>query len=89
MGVVWRAFDTRLERHIALKLLPPGLTADPERRRRFLLEARAAATVTHPNIVTIHEIDEVAGITYHPALERATAEMGLSLRPRAGCVGIG
>ena len=64
MGVVWRAFDTRLERHIALKLLPPELTADPERRRRFLREARTAATVTHPNIVTIHEIDEVDGVTF-------------------------
>jgi len=64
MGVVWRAFDTRLERHIALKLLPPELTADPERRRRFLREARTAATVTHPNIVTIHEIDDVDGITF-------------------------
>ncbi len=64
MGVVWKALDTRLDRHIALKLLPPELTADPERRRRFLREARTAAAVTHPNIVTIHEIDEVSGLTF-------------------------
>ena len=64
MGVVWKALDTRLDRHIALKLLPPELTADPERQRRFLREARSAAAVTHPNIVTIHEIDEAGGITF-------------------------
>ena len=64
MGVVWKALDTRLDRHIAIKFLPAELTADPERRRRFLREARTAAAVTHPNIVTIHEIDEADGITF-------------------------
>ncbi|HET7237951.1 MAG TPA: serine/threonine-protein kinase, partial [Terrimicrobiaceae bacterium] len=63
MGVVWKALDTNLNRHIALKLLPEALTADPDRRRRFVREARTAAGVTHPNIVTIHEIDEVDGVT--------------------------
>jgi eukaryotic-like serine/threonine-protein kinase len=64
MGVVWKALDTRLDRHIAIKFLPAELTADPERRRRFLREARTAAAVTHPNIVTIHEIDEADGVTF-------------------------
>ena len=64
MGVVWQALDTKLNRHIALKLLPAELTADPERRRRFVREARTAAAVTHPNIVTIYEIDEVDGVTF-------------------------
>jgi len=64
MGVVWKALDTRLDRHIAVKVLPPELTADDERRRRFLREARTAAAVTHPNIVTIHEIDEADGFTF-------------------------
>jgi eukaryotic-like serine/threonine-protein kinase len=64
MGVVWQALDTKLNRHIALKLLPAELTADPERRRRFVREARTAAAVTHPNIVTIYEIDEADGITF-------------------------
>jgi len=64
MGVVWKALDTKLDRHIALKLLPQELTADPERRRRFLREARTTAAVTHPNIVTIYEIDEVGGVTF-------------------------
>jgi len=64
MGVVWKALDIKLDRHIALKLLPQELTADPERRRRFVREARTAAGITHPNIVTIHEIDEVDGVTF-------------------------
>ena len=64
MGVVWKALDTRLDRHVAIKFLPAELTADAERRRRFLREARTAAAVTHPNIVTIHEIDEADGVTF-------------------------
>jgi serine/threonine protein kinase len=64
MGVVWKALDTKLHRHIALKVLPPELIADPERRRRFQREARAAAAVPHPNIVTIYEIGEVDGVTF-------------------------
>src|SRR5262245_12103625 len=64
MGVVWKAFDTRLGRQAALKVLPPELTEDPERRRRMLREARAAAAVTHPNIATIYEVGEFEGITF-------------------------
>ena len=64
MGVVWKALDTKLDRHIALKILRPELTADPERRRRFLREARTTAATTHPNIVTVHEIDEVDDVTF-------------------------
>ena len=64
MGAVWKALDTKHGRHIALKLLPPELTADPERRQRLLREARAAAAVTHPNIAAIHEIDEAEGVTF-------------------------
>jgi len=61
MGVVWKARDTRLERFVALKLLPAAMTADPERRRRFVLEARAASALNHPNIVTIYDIDHADG----------------------------
>ncbi len=64
MGVIWKALDTRLGRHTALKVLPPELTADPERRRRLLREARTAAAVTHPNIATIYEVGEFDGITF-------------------------
>jgi tetratricopeptide (TPR) repeat protein len=56
MGEVWRACDERLDRHVAVKLLPAGLAADPERRARMLREAKAAAAVPHPNVVTLYDI---------------------------------
>ncbi|MCZ6778565.1 MAG: protein kinase [Acidobacteria bacterium] len=58
MGVVYRAEDSDLRRPVALKVLPPELVGNEERRLRFVREARAAAAVTHPNIATIHEIGE-------------------------------
>jgi eukaryotic-like serine/threonine-protein kinase len=64
MGVVYKAEDQRLRRPVALKVLPPGLVRDEERRLRFLREARAAASVTHSNIAVIHEVGEAEGIVY-------------------------
>jgi serine/threonine-protein kinase len=61
MGVVYRATDERLRRVVALKVLPDALASDPERRRRFLREARAAAAVTHPNIAAVYDIGEADG----------------------------
>jgi hypothetical protein len=58
MGVLYRARDTRLGRTVAIKLLRPEAVADPERTRRFLQEARAAGSLNHPNIVTVHDIGE-------------------------------
>ena len=64
MGVVYRAQDVRLDRQVALKVLPPELVADPDRRRRFLQEARAAASLTDPHIAVVHEVDEAEGTTF-------------------------
>ena len=59
MGVVYKAEDTRLERTVALKFLPPNALGSPESRKRFLQEAQAIAKLHHPNICTIYEIDKV------------------------------
>src|SRR6266567_1639239 len=87
MGEVYKARDTRLNRVIALKILPMEKVADADRKRRFLVEAQAASRLNHPNIVTIHDISEensvcfiameyVAGTT----LEQANTCSGLPLK---------
>jgi serine/threonine-protein kinase len=64
MGVVYRATDERLRREVALKVLHRSLASDPERRARFLREARLAAAVTHANVAAIHEAGEADGWFY-------------------------
>jgi tRNA A-37 threonylcarbamoyl transferase component Bud32 len=64
MGVVYRAEDEKLRRPVALKVLPPDLVGNEERRLRFLREARAAAAVNHPNIATIYEVGEDDGVVF-------------------------
>ena len=64
MGEVYLAQDTRLDRKVALKILPADLAANQDRMRRFVQEAKAAAALNHPNIATIHEIGESDGVNY-------------------------
>jgi serine/threonine protein kinase len=64
MGEVYRARDSRLHRDVAIKVLPRDKVADPQRTRRFLQEARAASALSHPNIVTLHDIANVNGTDY-------------------------
>ncbi|RPJ86810.1 MAG: hypothetical protein EHM18_04325, partial [Acidobacteria bacterium] len=64
MGIVYKAFDTRLKRPTALKVLPPDRISDPDRKHRFVKEARAASALNHPNIVTIYDIDQAEGIDF-------------------------
>ncbi len=64
MGVVYRAQDLKLQRPVAIKLLAPELVQDPERRKRFFQEARAAARITHPAIAQIYDVDEVDGVIF-------------------------
>jgi len=64
MGEVFLADDTRLGRSVALKVLSRALAGDPERRGRFEREARAVAALNHPNIITIHSVEEQDGLLF-------------------------
>jgi len=78
MGVVYLAHDERLDRKVALKLLPPALAADAQQLQKLKHEARTASALNHPNIVTIHEIGEADG-THYIATEFIE---GITLRER-------
>src|SRR3989441_11959444 len=64
MGEVYLAQDTRLDRKVALKVLPFDVAANQDRMRRFVQEAKAAAALNHPNIAHIYEIDEAHGVNF-------------------------
>jgi len=64
MGVVYRARDERLQRRVAIKVLPPELAFQDEIRQRFMREAQTAARLSHPHIVPIHGVDEANGLVY-------------------------
>ena len=65
MGVVYLAYEVRLQRPVAIKLLPPELAAHVLLRERFLREARTAARLSHPNIVPVHAVDDIAEWVYY------------------------
>ena len=64
MGEVYRAKDARLDRTVAIKVLPASFSADPDRMQRFAQEARAAAALNHPNILSIFDIGDEKGSPY-------------------------
>jgi Tol biopolymer transport system component/tRNA A-37 threonylcarbamoyl transferase component Bud32 len=86
MGVVYKAFDTHLDRPVAIKVLRPEAIADPERKRRFVQEAKAASALNHPNIITIYDIDQEQGVDFiamefvdGATLERLIPRQGMRL----------
>jgi eukaryotic-like serine/threonine-protein kinase len=83
MGVVYKARDTHLDRFVAIKVLPPEKVADPDRRRRFTQEAKAASALNHPNIITIYDIDQAGGVDFI-AMEYVAGKTLDRLIPRHG-----
>ena len=64
MGVVYLAREVRLDRPVAIKLLPPSKRSDPKLRERFLREARTAAKLSHPNVIPIHAVEEIGEFVF-------------------------
>ncbi|MBN2266353.1 MAG: protein kinase [Candidatus Aminicenantes bacterium] len=92
MGAVYSAVDTHLDRPVAVKVLPADKVADPERRRRFVQEAKAASALRHPNIVVIHDIASSGGrefivmeLVEGKSLDQVIGRKGLKVNAALGC----
>ena len=83
MGVVYKARDLHLDRFVAIKVLPADKVADPDRRRRFVQEAKAASALNHPSIVTIYDITQHGGVDFI-AMEYVAGRMLDRAIPRHG-----
>ena len=83
MGVVYKARDTHLDRFVAIKVLPAEKVADPERKQRFVKEAKAASSLNHPNIITIYDIGQAEGVDFI-SMECVTGKTLDQLIPRHG-----
>ena len=83
MGVVYKARDTHLDRTVAIKVLSPDKLFDPDRKQRFVKEARAASALNHPNIVTLHDIRSDDGIDFI-VMEYATGRTLAQVIPAKG-----
>ena len=83
MGVVYKARDNHLDRLVAIKVLPAERVADPDRKRRFVQEAKAASALNHPNIITIYDIDQAGGVDFI-AMEYVAGKPLDQLIPRKG-----
>jgi serine/threonine protein kinase/sugar lactone lactonase YvrE len=83
MGEVYQARDSRLDRTVALKILPADVADDPERMKRFVIEAKAASALSHPSVATIYDIGENDGITFIAMeyVEGQTLEQRMNGRP--------
>jgi serine/threonine protein kinase len=83
MGEIYKAQDTKLNRFVAIKVLPADKSGEPERRRRFIQEAQAASALNHPNIITIHDIVS-EGETQYMVMEFVAGRTLLDLIPTGG-----
>ena len=92
MGVVYKARDTNLDRFVAIKVLPAEKVVDPERKQRFVQEAKAASSLNHPNIITIYDIGQAEGVDFismecvvGKTLDRLIPKRGMRLNEALKC----
>jgi len=91
MGVVYKAKDIRLDRFVAIKVLPADSVSNADRRRRFVQEAKAASALNHPNIVTVHDLDSSGDVNFivmefvaGKTLDRLIGSRGIKLNEALG-----
>ena len=76
MGEVYKANDTRLDRTVAIKVLPEHLAASPERKARFEREAKAISKLNHPHICTLYDVGEQDGVDWYCQVQAVSGKLG-------------